>query len=179
MAEPKIIEKCNFKNICGASVDYIAKSASITKATLYHHFRNKDELILESLKYLSTFHRANYVKAWSKKGLTAKAKLTVLFDEMHKSFEKPDCYGCPFINAASEYTNKRSAVRKICADHYAFLTKQLEIFAREAKLKNPRDVAQKITGCIAGAYSAWFVGGFVDAAKHGKSAAQLIIAEHT
>ena len=159
-------------------VDAIAKAAGITKATLYHHFQNKEALIEESLKHLSELHRSNYVKAWNKKGLTQEGRLTVLFDEMHAFFKEPDSYGCPFINAASEYTDRDSAVRKICEGHYSFLTGQLEQFARDAHLTKPRIVAEQIAGCIAGAYSAWFVGGLKDAAKQGKKTAELIIAEH-
>ena len=160
-------------------VDAIAKAVDITKATLYHHFKNKDELIEVSLRLLSEFHRDKYVKAWNKKGLSPQQKLTILFDEMHEFFKEPDCYGCPFINAASEYTDRESPVRKICESHYAFLTKHLEQFAHDASLIKPRTVAEQITGCIAGAYSAWFVGGLKNAAKQGKKVAELIIAEHS
>jgi AcrR family transcriptional regulator len=159
-------------------VDTIAKAAGITKATLYHHFKNKDELIEESLKFLSEYHRGNYMKAWNKKGLSAHQRLTVLFDEMHNFFKEPDCYGCPFINAAGEYTERSSPVRRICESHYAFLTSHLEQFAHHAGLSQPRVVAEQITGCIAGAYSAWFVGGLKDAAKQGKKTSELIIAQH-
>ena len=159
-------------------VDAIAKAAGITKATLYHHFINKDELIEESLKYLSEFHRGNYIKAWNKKGLNPKSRLTVLFDEMHEFFKRPDCYGCPFINAAGEYTDRSSSVRKICEAHYTFLIAHLEQFARDADLSSPRIVAQQIVGVIAGAYSAWFAAGVMHAAKQGKKSAELIIAAH-
>lgn len=160
-------------------VDAIAKAAGITKATLYHHFQNKDELIEEALKYLSDYHRDNYVKAWNKKGLTPVLRLTVLFDDMHEFFKRPDCYGCPFINVAGEYTDRGSAVRKICESHYAFVIAHLEQFARDAGLTTPKVVAEQITGCIVGAYSAWFAAGVKDAAKQGKKTAELIIAAHT
>lgn len=159
-------------------VDAIAKAAGITKATLYHHFRNKDELIEEALKYLSEYHRSNYIKAWNKKGLTPASRLTVLFDEMHECFKRPDFYGCPFINVAGEYTDRASGVRKICESHYAFVITHLEQFARDAGLAKPRIVAEQITGCITGAYSSWFAAGVKDAAKQGKKTAELIIAAH-
>lgn len=160
-------------------VDAVAKAVGITKATLYHHFQNKDALIEASLRYLSDYHRGQYVKAWNKKGLTPKAKLTILFDEMHGSFKEPSQYGCPFINAASEYTDRGSPVRKICEEHYDFLTGNLEKFAGEAGLNKPAIVAQQITACVAGVYSAWFVAGIKDAPRQGKKMAELIIANHS
>ena len=159
-------------------VELIAKSAGITKATLYHHFENKDALIEESLRHLSAFHRNAYQKAWSKRGLSAEGKLTVLFDEMHRFFKDAECYGCPFINAASEYTARKTAVRKICEAHYAFITEHLEQFSREARLSKPRLLAEQITTLIAGAYTSWFVAGLMKSAKSGKLAAEALIALH-
>lgn len=87
-------------------VEAVAKAAGITRATLYHHFRDKDDLIEECLKFLSRFHRENYMKAWNRKGLTPQKKLTVLFDAMQKAFTEEDFFGCPFINASGEYTER-------------------------------------------------------------------------
>lgn len=159
-------------------VETIAKAAGITKATLYHHFNNKDELIEETLRYLSEYHREHYCKAWNKKGLTPLAKLMVLFDKMDVFFKEPEFYGCPFINAAAEYTDKNSAVRAICEEHYAFLITHLEAFAHDAGLIKPRQLAEQLAGCIAGAYCTSFVAGLKSAAKQGKKTAELLIAAH-
>lgn len=156
-------------------VESIAVKAGITKATLYHHFKNKDELIEESLKHLSEFHRNNYNAAWGKKGLSPKEKLTILFDEMHRSFKEPDFYGCPFINVSGEYFDRNSNVRQIAKSHYNYVINNLEQFAVEAGLNKPRQVAEHITSCIVGAYSAWFVCGIPNAAKQAKKVAELVI----
>lgn len=159
-------------------VESIARAAGITKATLYHHFHDKDQLIEESLRHLSEFHRSQYRKAWNKKGLSPRAKLLVLFDALAEQFTQPDCYGCPFINAAGEFTDRHSPVRVICEEHYAYLRNNLEQFAADAKIPKPALLADRITACIAGAYTAWFVGNRKDAAKQGKMAAKLAIQQH-
>ena len=159
-------------------VDAIAKASNITKATIYHHFEDKDALIEAALRHLSEFHRNNYVKVWSKKGLSPAEKLTVLFDKMHKAFKKPDFYGCPFINASGEYTDRQSAVRKISEAHYQFLITNLEQFAHEANLRKPRVLAESIAGLIAGAYTSWFVTGIKHAAPQAKEVALLLITQH-
>ncbi len=161
-----------------SSIDLITKSAGITKATLYHHFQSKDHLIDEALKYMSALHRNNYLKTWSKRSLSAEQKLTALFDAMHHSFKQPDFYGCPFINAAGEYSESASSVRQICAEHYRFITIKLEQFAQDAGMNNAKNLAEQITACIAGSYSHFYVAGNKNAAKHGKIMAQHIINAH-
>ena len=159
-------------------VDAIAKAAGIKKATLYHHFANKDQLIEETLARSSEDIRASYVKAWNKKGLKPLEKLTVLFDEMDEFFKQPGCYGCPFINAAGEYTDRKSIPHRICEVHYGFVEKNLEKFARDAGLKKPRVLAKRIVTVIAGGYTSWFVTGMEDAARQAKHIAELIVKEH-
>jgi len=160
-------------------VELIAKSAGIKKATLYHHFTDKDQLIKETLEQLSAESHAYLVKAWNKKGLTTITRLTVLFDELEAFFKRPDCCGCPFINAAGEYTDKKSIPHRICEAHFGFIAKNLEQFAREAGLMKPRVVAKRIVTVITGCYSSWFVAGMEDAARQAKYIAELIIQEHT
>ena len=159
-------------------VDAIAKAAGITKATLYHHFENKDKLIKETLKHFSEYWRIEYVKLWDKNGLKPEQRLTVMFDSMEEFFKSPSCYGCPFINAAAEYTDRSHPVRRICEQHYDFVLTNMEQFAREAHLNKPRLLAEQIVTLIGGAYTAWFASGIKDAAKQGKHMAELIIIQH-
>ena len=160
-------------------IDFIAKSAGVTKSTLYHHFVNKDDLIAETLQFLSQFHRNNYQAVWARHDASPIDKLTALFDAMEIFFAERDCYGCPFINAAAEYSDRDSVPRKICHDHYAFLTDNLEVFAQEAQLLAPRELAEQLAMIIAGTYSAWVVAGYSQAARQGKKMAEMIIRQHT
>ncbi len=159
-------------------VEAIAKAAGVTKATIYHHFSNKDALIEAVLVHLSEFHKAGYINAWNKKGLKPTQRLTILFEEMSEFFKDKECYGCPFINAAGEYTDRDSPVRKICEAHYQFIITHLEQFARDAKLKSPRLVAEQIASVIAGCYTGWFVANIKDSAKQGKAIAEMVIEAH-
>ncbi len=175
----EVTAKLFYKNGYQAtSVDTIARAVGVTKATLYHHFSDKEELIEATLNYMSQYYRNSYIQAWNRKGLQLTQKLTILFNEMEAFFKEEDCYGCPFINAAGEYTDRSSMARRICEAHYQFLVSNLEQFACDAKLSKPRLVAEQIASVISGSYTGWFVAGIKDAAKQGKLVAEMIIAAH-
>ena len=159
-------------------VETIAASVGITKPSLYHHFQSKDVLIEETLRFMSAHHLNAYANAWNKAGLQPIDRLTVLFDEMDIFFKSPDCYGCPFINAAAEFSDRDSPVRKICAGHYEFVLDNLEQFARESNLNAPRELAEKIVEIMMGAYASWVTFGFQNAAVEGKKMAETFIEMH-
>lgn len=160
-------------------VDAIAKASGVTKATLYYHFDNKDILIEEALRYQSKIGQEKCWKSWNKKGIQPVERLTIIFDDLASFFNEAECYGCPFINAAAEYSSRNSPVRKICEDHFRFITEQLEQFSRDAKLRSPKVVAEILTSLIAGSYSSWYVAGIRNAAKQNKEIAEIIIKRHS
>lgn len=160
-------------------VDAIANAAGIKKATLYHHFTNKDNIIELALSRLSRIHRQEYQDLWDKhKGKPLK-QLLVMFVEINHFFNDPDCYGCPYMNAAAEYTDRNHPVRKICEAHYRFVTQKFEQFAREAGLAQPKLLAEKLVTLIVGTFASWYVVGNEVAAKQGRSLAELLIEKHT
>lgn len=159
-------------------VDRIAKEAGITKATLYHYFQNKDHLIEESLRLLSHTFRDKCQNIWQNPNTLPKERLWVLFEEMNDFFLQEDCYGCPFIKASSEYEDPHHPVRKISKEHCDFVIAQLENFAMDASLQEPKQVAEQIFIAVMGAYSAWYVGGRSHAASQAKEMALCVIESH-
>jgi AcrR family transcriptional regulator len=95
-------------------IDRIIAEAGVAKATFYHHFPAKDELV-----------RA-YVEAQSRLGQTAIAQLAIrspratllaIFDQIADAAELPGWRGCPFLNAAAEYPDPASPVRQAIETH--------------------------------------------------------------
>jgi AcrR family transcriptional regulator len=159
-------------------VDRIARAAGITKATLYHYFQNKDQLIEESLRLLSQTFKEKCQEAWQKPNITPEEKLSVLFEALHAFFSQDDCYGCPFIKATSEYEDPGHVIRQISKIHSDFIIEELERFAKDAKLRESRHVAEQIFIAIMGAYSGWYVGGLTQAALQAKRMTRLVIEAH-
>ncbi|MCA0370712.1 MAG: TetR/AcrR family transcriptional regulator [Proteobacteria bacterium] len=157
-------------------VERVARAAGVTKATLYHHFQNKDELMAESLRFLSKEFKARCFACWQSAHLSAQEKLVSLFDTFAHFFEDEACFGCPFINAAAEFSEHTHPIRKICADHFHFVREHLEGFARDAALRSPEQVARRILTIIMGTFCSWQSAQLPTAAQEGKELAQMVIA---
>jgi AcrR family transcriptional regulator len=84
------------------SVDAVAEKASVTKKTLYYHFRTKDELIAA---YLASRDQPTlaYYERWfaDTKGSTAD-KVRGLFRSFAKSADTPHWRGCGFLRTIAE-----------------------------------------------------------------------------
>ena len=100
-----------------------------------------------------------------------------MFDSMEEFFKSPSCYGCPFINAASEYTDRSHPVRRICEQHYEFVLTNMEQFAREANLNKPRLLAEEIVTLIMVLYSLVYKR-YQRCRQQGKRMAEMIITQH-
>lgn len=155
-------------------VEAVAEACGITKATLYHHFKNKAALVQAVLTYAHDMYTAECKTLWDSIPSPEK-KLVALFDAMAEFFIQPDCFGCPFINAAAEYSDPNSEERKICASYFAFIQDHMEQYAKQAKLSQPKRIAEQLVGLITGAYSSWHVARNKHAAQNAKSAALLLI----
>ena len=95
-------------------IDRIIAEARVAKATFYKHFPSKDELV-----------RA-YVEEQDRLGRAAAAELPAhppremvftFFDRLARAARQPGYRGCPFLNAAAEYPDPASPVRKAVDDH--------------------------------------------------------------
>jgi AcrR family transcriptional regulator len=171
----KTAEKVFYKNGYHATgVEKLAREANTTKATLYSHFQCKDNLIVETLRdKMENFHRelGEFLKSF----LTAKEKILAIFDFLEQSVVKEDFYGCPFINAAAEYSEQDNKIHEICTKHYMLLGKLIESEAEKSGIVKSRKLAEQIIMLIMGAYSGLYIAMKRDAFKNGRSVAKTLL----
>jgi AcrR family transcriptional regulator len=105
------------EGIRAVGIDRIIAEAGVAKATFYNHFPSKDDLVLA------------YVEEQDENGRTAVAALPakspreMIFAVMARIGESaaaPHWRGCPFLNAAAEYTDPASPVRRAIAARRAW-----------------------------------------------------------
>jgi AcrR family transcriptional regulator len=95
-------------------IDRIIAEAGVAKATFYHHFPSKDELVRAYVLEQSSGLRAAYAAI---DGGSPRATLERIFALMCDFGAGPAYRGCPFINVAAEYPDPAHPVRQAVAEY--------------------------------------------------------------
>lgn len=156
-------------------IDRIAGEAKVTKKTMYHHFRSKEELILAALRQYDGLFRNHFMKAVDKEGDTAYERLLAIFDVAHAWFSDNKFYGCMFINAIGEYPEPNTAIREVCKEFKRLMFSYIESLAVEAKVPEAHTVAASVAILLEGSIVTAQVSGTPGVADTAKLAAQVLI----
>ncbi|HEY1831703.1 MAG TPA: TetR/AcrR family transcriptional regulator [Acidimicrobiales bacterium] len=100
-------------------VDRVVHDSGVAKATLYQHFRSKEELVAACLRQRSADWRRYFAEPILLRSGSTVARVTKVFDALNRSVSMPDFRGCPFINAAAEYPGHDGPVAEVIRSHRA------------------------------------------------------------
>lgn len=128
------------EGIKGVGVDRVLAEAGVTRATMYRHFAGKETLVAAYLEQEDATIRGYFAAAADLGGSpTDLLELVVagIADDARRYHDR----GCPFINAAAEYADPESTVRKIVARHRSWFREALTELARAAGRPAPDEVA--------------------------------------
>ena len=117
------------EGIRAVGVDRLISASSVTKATFYKHYRSKDRLIAE---YVEHRHRQAVAELADlvDQQATAEAVLRALQQSISTWISSPDFRGCPFINAAAEFSDPVHPVRRSVIAHREWFVGTLEQLLR-------------------------------------------------
>ncbi|TMR28576.1 TetR/AcrR family transcriptional regulator [Nonomuraea zeae] len=102
------------EGVHAVGIDRIIAEAGVAKATFYHHFPSKDELVRAYVVEQGALQRAVI------EGMRAEppgARLLAVFSFMCEFGAGPTYRGCPFVNTAAEYPDPAHPVRQAIAAH--------------------------------------------------------------
>ncbi len=124
----------NGYNLTG--INEIIREAGIAKATLYSHFRSKDDICLAYLQYKNEVF-LNDIGEFVEKAPRGKGKLLALFDFLSAFFNDRDFNGCWCLNTVSEIPKEKSQIRKEIQKQKKELIQFIEQII-EKNIKNPK-----------------------------------------
>jgi AcrR family transcriptional regulator len=165
------------RGVRDVGIDEVIARAGVAKATLYHHFDSKDDLVVAFLQERERRWTFDWVAAEARRrGATPEDQLLAIFDLFDEWFHRGDFEGCSFINVLLEMSAEHPAGRA-SVQHLENIRGVVSELAREAGLRDPAGFARSwhilMKGSIVQAAE-----GDVDAARRAQALARLLIAEH-
>lgn len=86
------------RGIHATGIDLIVEEAHIAKASLYHHFPSKEQLVAAYLAELRTQFEGALERAVNARG----NDISIPFDFLDQALVTGEFFGCPFTNALTE-----------------------------------------------------------------------------
>ena len=158
-------------------VDEVIERAGVAKATLYRHFRSKDDLVIAFLERREERWTVAWVETEARRrGTTPEEQLLAIFELFDEWFQRDDFEACSFINVLLEMGPAHPA-GQASVRHLASIRTVVGRLAAEAALRDPASFAHSwhilMKGSILSATE-----GDAQAAQRARSMARLLIEQH-
>lgn len=128
--------------IRATSADRIIDEVGVTKVTFYRHFRSKTDLVVAYLEAQAAAERA-WMEGARRAG-DPRGSLHALATGIGAASCRPGFRGCPFINAAAEYSDPAEPVRAVVEAHRAWTLEQFAAIAAEAGVEDADALARRL-----------------------------------
>ena len=130
------------QGIRATSADRIIEQVGITKVTFYRHFRTKGDLVVAYLEAQAAAERGWMEQARGQGDPVA--SLRALATGIGSASCSPGFRGCPFINAAAEYSDPADPVRGAVDAHRRWTQDQFAAIAAEAGVDDVDSAARQL-----------------------------------
>lgn len=139
------------RGINAVGVDTVIERAGVAKASLYHHFGSKDELVAAVLRARHDEWAAWFIGAVERRASGAQERILAAFEALEEWFGQEDFRGCAFINASAELAEEWHPARPVCVTHHEEVRAFFEAACREAGWEGWRELAGQLLLLFAGA----------------------------
>ncbi|MFA3919024.1 TetR/AcrR family transcriptional regulator [Ruegeria hyattellae] len=163
------------RGISQVGIDTILAESGAAKASLYKHFKSKEDLVLAFLEMREDL----WTRGWLEAGVRAASdnpedRLLAVFDVFDAWFRRRDYEGCAFVNVLLE-SEVNSPVHRAAARHLATIRHFLSGLAQDAGLERPEELAEVWHFLMKGAIVSAFEGERMSATP-ARDAGKLLLA---
>jgi AcrR family transcriptional regulator len=131
--------------IHAVGIDRIIAEAGVAKATLYHHFPSKADLVVAFLDVRQERWTHDYFQAEVQRlAATPQENALAVFDFFDEWFQRPDFEGCSFINTLLEITDEDDPIHKAAVRHLDAIRAMVETYAQQAGAANPKEIGSQL-----------------------------------
>jgi AcrR family transcriptional regulator len=165
------------RGVRDVGINEVVERAHVTKATLYHHFASKDDLVVAFLDLREERWMHGWVQAEARRRAdTPEKELLAIFDLYDEWFHRDDYEACSFVNVLLELGADHPAGRA-SIEHLANLRSIVRGLAADANLEDAEGFTRSwyilMKGSIVAAAE-----GYTDAARRAKEMATRLIEDH-
>ena len=139
------------------SADKIIDKAGITKVTFYRHFPSKDDLIVAYLERRAAWEQTVILAASEAAHGDVDETLRLVSQGIGQEACSAGFRGCPFINAAAEYSDAEHPVRKVVDAHRSWFLSMLNKLTASVGIHDP-SVADELMMLRDGAMVSGYLG---------------------
>jgi AcrR family transcriptional regulator len=165
------------RGVRGVGVDEVIARAGVAKATLYRHFRSKDDLVVAFLERREQRWTLEWLETEARRrGSTPEGQLLAIFDVFNEWFHREDFEACSFINVLLEM-GAQHPVGRASAQHLENIRSVVRSLAEEAGLREPSSFAHSLHILMKGSIVA-AAEGDREAAHRAQALARLLIDEY-
>jgi AcrR family transcriptional regulator len=157
------------QGINATGVAELVDAAQVSKRTLYHHFRSKDEVVLAYLREYERDPSLGPEGVLERDDLHPRAQLLELLVAAGEG------HGCPFLNAAVELPDPDHPIHRMVAHHKQLFAERLAELARAAGARQPEQLGTRLAVLYNGACAQAVIGGGRDGAAEAHAIAAALV----
>lgn len=166
------------RGVTATGVDTIVATATVSKPTLYAHFRSKSELVTAALARQHQTRRDEVVSYLDRLADRSPVeRILAIFDWLGEWQRAAGSRGCAFVNAAAELVERDdAAARQVVRDHKRWWADTFTELARQGGAADPATVGEQLLLVLDGANARVLVEGDAAPFALARQLAALVLA---
>jgi AcrR family transcriptional regulator len=140
------------QGIRAIGVDTVVARSRVSKSSLYRTFASKEALIGAFAEEQNRRFWQWWNETTTRHAGAPRKQIEALFDGIAEQIANPQFRGCPFINLATEFPDRRHSGTVIACTNKKEVRKRLCLLARTLGARDPRQLSAQLALLMDGAY---------------------------